>query len=126
MLNIVGRYKNLVMDDIKEAACEYLWDQAVKMMITTQVNDPVGTESTPTTGIIYIATENQLLNKIQGNPYYLTWGIYDIDDDGRSADGFWGSLLLLKADDYRMNRVQVLATKPPDTEMFIEYELQQL
>ena len=125
-LEIIGKYKNLVFDDIREEACKYIWDQAVKMMITTQTNDPTGSESTPTTGIVYIATSNQLLNRIAGNPYYLTWSIFDVDDQDRSPDGFWGSVLLLKSDGYRMNRVQVLTTKAPENEYFIEYQLKQL
>lgn len=115
---VLGKFRNLVMDTRLNEINNYLFNKATKLLVTSNTDTPVGTELTPTTGIIYTATANLITGRSEGNPYYLSFAIMS-----DNANGTWGSLVLTDSDNLIINRVLTPGvTKESSKVMFIELQ----
>lgn len=115
---VLGKFKNLVMDTRLEEINSYLFNRATKLLITSNTDAPVGTEVTPTSGIIYTATQNLITGRTEGNPYYLSFAV--MSDNANSE---WGSLVFTDSSDLIINRVLTPGvTKVSSKVMFIELQ----
>jgi len=116
--NILGKFKNLVMNTRLEEVNNYIFDNANKLLITNNTTNPVGDETTPTSGIIYTASCQLMTNRVRGNPYYLNWAIMS-----DNANGPWGSLVWTDSNNLIINRVLTPnVVKTSNKVMFVELQ----
>lgn len=114
---MLGVFKNLVMDTRLATQQNSLWNLATKFKITTQTSSPVGTESTPVSGIIFSGGSAEEFARITGNPYTLNYQI------GASyANGTWGSLVFTDDSSVIINRVLTPVTKTSGKVFFFEFK----
>jgi hypothetical protein len=114
-VEVLGSWKNLIMNTWKEQYNTDLWDRATRLLITNQYGAPTGEESLPTSGIIYEVGQEWETRRKAGNPYRIAYGL-----TAQEADGQWGSLIWATEQDEMINRVRVSTRKDPGKIIFLE------
>lgn len=108
--------KNLLMAAQKLVMANAVYPTIASLAITSQTSTPQDNE-TAYTGLIYRATETEEFTRTgRVNPYTVGWNI-----NSATANGTWGSFILLNSDGQMINRALAGVTKTSNTSKLVVF-----
>ena len=115
-VELVDISRNILMADRKQAMANAVYPNIDRLVITSQTSTPEDTE-TGYSGTMYTTvTADEFSRSASGNPYTVQWNITT-----DTANGNWGSFILIDSGGSMINRALAGVTKASGTSKIVQF-----
>lgn len=109
--------RNIIMDAYKLAAVTAVYGQIDRLAITSQTSTPSSSETSYSGALYTTAVADEYYRSGLTNPYRVGWQIRDA-----SANGTWGSMILITSTGSMINRALAGVTKTAGVVKIVDFQ----